>query len=305
MEYNNHDITDHLPVDAIDIMKMLFERGNVVKDFKLSGNSRGYSMTLHITHSETSPTQWTPASMGTPLSTPLSNGKSPSASQRDYNRRQTWITDKNPKGSPIATQTEEETFLGEIDPNLVEYFEAEITSSPIDTIRKSGSHNCLTKIGVDSDSDMTEDQPMVCGNPGHMKPMLDTPNSDKKCNVFRTVELAQRVLKDQTYAKCVFKDAILNPCRNAMYCKMVHNNQTGTNCVVGLADDLLIRYDTTNKNFTHWIVTHLNNSDMQYKRCMDLLKASEPIAYGTHTEGVDKLVILLDKLVAQHQDYAR
>ena len=41
-------ITDNLPIDVQSIMKMLFEKGNIVKNFKLVGNDYGISVTLHF-----------------------------------------------------------------------------------------------------------------------------------------------------------------------------------------------------------------------------------------------------------------
>ena len=308
MESNN-DITNHLPADAVDIMNMLFERGNVVKDFKLVGNHRGYSMTLHITHPVTTHTQGSPTSTDTSFTTPSSNRKSPSASQRDYDRRQAWMTTKNYETicTPIATQTEEQHVLDDIDMNLVEHFDAHIVTHTTDTIRRASSYTCLVANCDESefnDSEMTEDRPKVTSKSVHIKPIYNEHNAAKQKKVFGTVESAHSILHDKTYAKRVFKDAISNPCRNAMYCKLVNDDHTGQNCIVGLADDLLIRYDTDHKLFTHWIVTHLNDSDIQYQKCMDIVKCTDSIANGTHTESVNVLVLLLDKLVDQHQDYA-
>ena len=88
MDFN---LADHLPSDALDIMGMLFSKGNVTKDFRLIRNSRGYSMTLHIYNPDDVTADWSPRN-DIRISSPQ---KSPSTMSRNYNRRQTWLLNKD------------------------------------------------------------------------------------------------------------------------------------------------------------------------------------------------------------------
>ena len=73
-------ITNGLPVDAINIMAMLFDKGNRVNSYKLIANAHGFSFTLQLcqTHKD----------QLSPLSTPRSvdSYKSPSSKSRDQKR---------------------------------------------------------------------------------------------------------------------------------------------------------------------------------------------------------------------------
>ena len=53
-------ITDNLPIDVQSIMTMLFEKGNIVNNFKLVGNDYGFSFTLHFSNTSLNPKEKSP-----------------------------------------------------------------------------------------------------------------------------------------------------------------------------------------------------------------------------------------------------
>ena len=75
-----------LPMEVVNIMDMLFGKGNVVKDFKLIGNSNGFSITMHICQPRGDLVHWSPSK----ISSTRSNQQSPAAHHRDQQRSEQW-----------------------------------------------------------------------------------------------------------------------------------------------------------------------------------------------------------------------
>ena len=73
-------ITNNLPVDAMNIMAMLFDKGNIVNSYKLVANGHGFSFTLQL--NQTNKEQ--PSALSTPRT--MGSYKSPSSRSRDQKR---------------------------------------------------------------------------------------------------------------------------------------------------------------------------------------------------------------------------
>ena len=184
------DIRDHLPVDAMDIMRMLFGKGNVVKDFKLIGNNRGYSMTLHINHPENA--HWSPQCV-----TPMTNKSSHSASKRDYYRRQTLTSNRNRCPSLPMPQDNIQDLLDhkEAHESVVENTESfpSVETKPSDTVDIKTKY-CEGDAGnryedtIEQHSANKEEESLVELKDGESKPFIKT-------KAYGAVFMAHNVLK--------------------------------------------------------------------------------------------------------------
>ena len=78
-------VAENIPSEAIDIMGSLFVKGNIVDSFKIVCNSHGFSITFHLNKAKSSYDE------SSPLATPSSRHKSPSALLRDSERRDSYV----------------------------------------------------------------------------------------------------------------------------------------------------------------------------------------------------------------------
>ena len=98
-------IIDNLPTEILNIMTSLFEKGNIVNSYRMTGNAHGFSITLQLYQSMST------IHSGSPLMTPRSKrlGKSPSTLQRDQHRMNAYLSthECSPSSSPyLAHQNE-------------------------------------------------------------------------------------------------------------------------------------------------------------------------------------------------------
>ena len=269
MDFN---LADHLPIGAMDIMHMLFKSGNMVKDFKLVGNCRGYSMTLHICNPEDPSKHLSPRTDN--QSVFRNKTQSPSTLARNYDRRQSWLSNNNDiHASPICTK--------------------EVAIQVCET--HNGENDELTSARVSNDT--IEEDILQVRQAAKLKDV------SKRKEHYSGVVQAQKVLNQNTIAKQTFKINIQNQGRNAMFKKIVNDKIHGPSCVIGMSDDLIIRYNDESKAFTHWIIAKESESDYAYRQIKYCVETSSSIHDGTHTDGVGTLESLLDRLVIQHQEY--
>ena len=282
-------IMDKIPEEAIDMMTLLFERGNIVKDFKIIGNQRGFSMTLHICQPAADSVMSPVGGSSTP-----SHHKSYATSTRDRQRRATWLSkDSVQSQCYLQLYNTKSEIMCDVQNKCAEV-------QTCDT-------ECITEAISDTDMDTCMNSKTLVDVNSENSKEYDKINLDKVCEGKKlpcsAIERTQSVLKDNDDEKQTFKKNVNNHCRNAMFSKIVKNHMQGDNCIVGLSDDLLIMVE--NKSFKHWLpmVTVLSDNDEEYRNVINCVNGNQNIDEDDYVEETKLLNLLLDKLVVQHQDY--
>ena len=231
----------------------------------------------------------------------MATEKSPSASTRNYNRRQLHFTNQI-DCSPLSIPNENNIQFVD-DQNVVdEPLTKDKESISNSSVGKSEHSDSVTS-GSSGPEDHSAKPPLEIRDTASVEVKDNEPKTSMKKKAYGAVVTTHNVFKERDDAQHLFKNAIMNPGRNAMFTKVVNDKIIGENCVVGLSDDLMIRFDKDRQQFRHWIVTDHNCADHEYNRTINTVNRLPQILYGTHVEGVAKLELLLDKLVVEHQDY--
>ena len=286
---------DMLPIDVVHILDMLFKKGNTVKDFKLAGNSHGFSITLHLCNPHGNHIDWSPNN----INSTQSQHKSPANHSRDQLRRQEWLSKQPESSSPMLCNRVVSKDVGQqcVLPEVSKLVTLNTTTpdSGVNTSQstKVSVNNAYTHSDISTDSDDSSSD-------------TDTDTVSDKCTTQEKSEAArqQLVLLNDNVAKQRFLTNICDAKRNKTFNKIVHDRRKGENCLFGLTDDLMIFVDVTNEKFCHDILLDGNvlNETSEGLNMMQCLKQWSPITGGAHTAGVDMLKLLLPNLVEEHQE---
>ena len=232
---------DNLPKDVVNILAMLFGKGNVVKDFKLVGNSNGFAVTLHICNPYGDPPILSPSN----IRTSQAKHKCSAAYNRDQQRQKAWASNIPCVSSPICSieksATSQNIDQGEYDISHVDkqHMESHVSVSKEEKV--SEVH--------DNDTDQKEKEHLNHSGEFSKNNGDDNENAQPESEVSR----ARAVLTNPDKNRKL-KSNILNKIRNKSFDNIIHDHRRGENNVVGITDDIVLLFDITKEKFTHWLL---------------------------------------------------
>ena len=271
------NIVEHLPKEIVNTLDMYFDEGKFVNDFRITGNAKGFSITLHFCN---------PAVNGD-LDTwsPGLNHKSPSARKHDHNRRLKW----------------EESIL---------------KSPTLDTTAKDNpQHTCEDKaISCDLHIDQTENVNIEgedeCQDSSDDKTTQDVKDNSVRhdssissdCDGGKEEEENDKPA-ELDESEMQYRQNILKTNRNKVFHKIVHDTRNGQSMVYGLTDDIIISVDEINMKYNSWAI-HDRSSDEELSAIYNLVHKWPRANSKKCRYGVDTLdIILPDILAHQRQEY--
>ena len=297
--------TNNLPVDAMNIMAMLFDKRNIVNSYKLVANGHGFSFTLQL--NQTNKEQ--PSALSTPRT--MGSYKSPSSRSRDQRRYMQYQQqhDMSPQhdadhfdNNNMKDNTIVEKQVDADDQNTVEICEKvnndKHDTQNVDHIEIITSNPCEDTPGastdVDRDSDHRQDDEESTEN-----------NGPPKNKVYPGILTARTVLFDAKHSQ-EFRKRITDDTRNKTFSKIVKDKNCGDDVLIGISDDLIVE-SHADKTFDHFIILEEDDKtkSKKYANIVEAIHKEPPVDEDCCTESMNWLQFLLPNLIKQHQKCIR
>ena len=263
------NIVEHLPIEIVNTLDMYFDEGKYVNDFRITGNSKGFSITLHFCN---------PAVGDLETWSPGLKHKSPSARQHDHNRRLKW------EESILKTPTTCDTSVGtnpqpasadkgiECDLSIES---DEVTDVNIEV--DNGYHDNHGELSQEITNGKQDSSRSDDGNSeGEDSPMPETVDESE-------MNYRQNILKQN---------------RNKSFSKVVHDTRNGHSKVIGISDDIIITVDEIDMRYNTYAI-HDRNCDEECGELYYLVHKWPRANPKKCRYGVDTLDIMLPDIVAQ------
>ena len=276
------NIVEHLPKEIVNTLNMYFDEGKYVNDFRITGNSKGFSITLHFCNPV--------GDLDTDTWSPGLKHKSPSARKHDQKRRLKWdesilksptlgATDRN---NPQPTSSDKgiscDLYCAEIE-NVNTEVEGECQDNSEEQLHEL-AQDLTDNYSIEHDS-------------SHMPDVGDSVIRDDESDNTEKIDEAEMQ----------YRQNLLRTHRNKSFHKIVHDTRNGQSMVYGLTDDIIISVDEINMKYNSWAV-HDRNSDEELSEIYNLVHKWPRANPKKCRYGVDTLDIILPDIVAhQKQEY--
>ena len=303
---------DKLPKEVLNTMHMFFDEGKFVNDFRVIGNSNGYSVTIHFCNEPSNDLDtWSPG-----IKT-----KSPSTRAYDMNRRIRWgesskysPTVPRPvacgllSSTPTASGVDKSTSYDvNIDSDMTENVNnSDPIGSGLSVDNNERNENTLHDVTDDSivndteslhglrqDSDGLSSGEVDQGSPNSIE--TDIKDCAKDDGLTTETEDSTTDDKDEIQYKC----NILKHSRNKSFNKIVHDTRNSESKVYGLSDDVIVLVDELNMKYESWAI----HDKEQNERCAEIynLLHKWPRANSSKCKyGYETLSVILPEIV-EHQ----
>ena len=315
-------ILQKLPKEIVDTLDRFFVEGKYVNDFKIIGNSKGFSITLHLCNQPCPDLDhWSPGIIS----------KSPSTCKHDLERRLRWErailespTPANMKDKPKRPMTNRAIScdLGSNaesqNVNIAVLNEMKDENENIDLVQqetdKDISHNSGIKADEDSKTaDVTLFQNVSCENENieidsqsdlfqdDSKVEHDIKSHDNDYEASDTLFNSDYSCKTSESCEDEYSKNIQNYKRNTIFNKIVHDTRDGHSKVYGLTDDLIVSVDEEKKRFESWAI-YDKEEVRQCKEIYELLQRWPHAKTKNCKYGVDSLHAVLPDIVKSERE---
>ena len=272
MEENK--LCDYLPQPVVIMLDHFFNAGKCVNDFKLTGNSHGYSLTLHIADTPLHPPEWSPGSR-----------KSKSTCHHDHQRRNLWLSEfasTERENEHSRLQQSNYNMNTESESTSIYKCNAEVNTEEIANVNKSAetkdqhvqvymevqtttceqSSQCEANVSLesidDSDDDIlnntmlsdaeptepttndTYDNSKISTNEQVFSNTFSDTSNDHKSYSDQISVNVNNTYKSKPEHEMLYHKNILDNSRNKVFSKIVHDMREGHSVVNGKSQDIVI-----------------------------------------------------------------
>ena len=271
-------ILDSLPKEVVITMENYFDDGKYVNDFKMTGNSKGFTISLHFCNKQ--------CDLDQPWSPGLIN-KSPSTRRHDQLRRHRWEDSIVNRLTPCSVAQP---------PSVISRSTlCDISGTSLEKVNKNTACQTENELCVnastctDSDDCDSEDYNAIEN--------LDTPDgTSDKDNVEECARCNKELSSEEQY-----RQNILDKDRNKQFHKIVHDTRNDGSVVYGLTDDVIFSIDEINKRYETWAI-HDRISDKKCEKVFQLIHQWPAARPQKCQYGVDTLELILPDVMEQQRN---
>ena len=275
-------IIDQFPKAAMVMVKSLFDEGKCISDFKVVGNSFGYSLTFHITDVPSVLPDWS-----------RGRHRSPSSTQYSQNRRQNWIESCSPPQKDSSQDIHSGT-------------ESNRDACGLEQLGVSEKTPECKQLHIVNDDSLSDASQLIDNDNGENKIVITTlsngdkngcPNDNLLINDDVVYVESEQIVEKSTFTPDEqYKNNILDDQRNRKYNKIVHDTRNDESRVYGQCDDLIVSVDEKKKRYTSWAI-HDRYESTQCQAIYDQLKKWPAANTDKCKYGVETLIMLLPDIV--------
>ena len=275
------NICDNLPKELVIMMDTFFTDGKYVNDFKITGNNKGFSVTIHLCNQPCSTPEWSPGI----------TYKSPAALKRDKERQRNYIDSRSMLNSteiPVGSAAKLVVTNNNTSVSMIN----RSTSCDISTITEEQFVNNDKNFGSTNDQNTGSSNLVLCTD--YSTPIID--NMHEKSASVEDCEDNLSLNSDNSEKDFICK--VKDSARNKSYKKVVHDTRNGQSKLYGLTDDIVVCHDITNRTYNTWAV-HDRQHDALCEEIIQLIQRW-PSANSKHCkDGIDTISMILPDIVKQ------
>ena len=305
-------ILDSLPKEVLDVLDSFVKDGKYVNDFRITGNTKGFSLTIHFcnAHHDENQAIWSPGIIA----------KSPSNRKRDLQRRH-WEQSILQSPSELASDCNKDTTAGDyeaIDNNVnnnkctdVNGMDASEDKFGNKSGTKSDSLHCYGDSIKDSHSnrsDKSSDTDYSKDESSHAKHnKVDVP-CDNDSSVLTEPDVndgtaeAKGKSKTEQKLEAAYAVNIMDTGRNKVFTKIVHDTRSGDSKVYGMTEDLIVKVDEQKRRYYSYAI-YDKQFDKHILELYDLISKWPRANSGKCTYGYKTLSVVLPDIVASEREH--
>ena len=297
-------MAETLPKELVDTLDKYLSEGKCVRDFRILGNSKGFTVTIHLVNPPCGDQDcWSPGI----------SSKSPSTRRHDQQRFGEWQKSILEQSSPTLMN---EKHTGDMVNKAISCDLGTTTEPYVNKVSEPDGELCCdrtdeSKIDVqelereckcnnDSIAKMSDTEVSLaqddthCSGSDASNDSVDTSKGNEENN-----DGQKGIKTHHSEATDNFNRNIMDRKRNLKYHKIVHDVRDGQSQVYGQTDDMIILVDEKNRKYDTWAI---NDRDKKCDEIYEVLQRWPSAKPDRCRYGVDTLNLLLPDILQRERN---